>query len=353
MGWVESLAAILCLVVPIVCGAVLLIGLISGWIPSKGVQAPIEPPSFGGAVTRHVSSTTRSSAQMTRTVAETARPTAQVARTTTEVAHTLSQVTRQSLRVLESSVVHQIGMVTRATVQAIGFITGRLRGIGGAPMLRISTPDRVLHVVQVGGAYELQLGYTGVDAPPQSYVGPKVDPAKGAAPMDLTVRVSAAGLEIAGQGGMTITIEPGQAMETAVRMRPERAGQTRVQIDLYQNLTWVQRLDLDLDVRPQAEVVQLARPQTADQRTDQDVAIVESIETSNMLPPPFPRPVARQLYLQFDAADATTPGRAYRAFANDGRGGRSLDMPLRENDLADINISLSKASPSAPARRAR
>jgi hypothetical protein len=242
----------------------------------------------------------------------------------------------QTLNVIATSIVAQAGTVAHSAVQACGFVVARFRGLDDAPLIRVEAAGSVMHRIAVNGSYELTVQYQ--HQVPESYRGAKVNPVELPQPVRVQVVVEGERLSVSGEG--TMEVGPNARAAKTFGVRPASAGKTSLRIGIYHNNSWVQGLDLALDIATDPEKAQ----------SDAEAALLgavgvskaQQVECSLTMPAFLPR---EERDLLLDLALSPGPGHTYRARAS-MRGSstvRPLELPCREADLAEINQGLREA----------
>ena len=229
--------------------------------------------------------------------------------------------------VSRSLALSQVGTVSQITVVAMGYLRVLLRPAAGAELLSLGEEKGA--VIALDREYEVEMQHR--SEPPASYRGAAVRLAPPAGSQRWDLVVEGEGFEIEAGGLARLEVGPAGIAGTRLSVRPVKAGPAALRIDCYRGNAWLQTVDLQVEVRPAAELAALKREGTP----------VAGLEGSATVPAPPAAPVPRHLHLRIVRAGDPGTGRAFLARMSDGRGGwRAFDLALQAEDLREINRGL-------------
>jgi hypothetical protein len=147
-------------------------------------------------------------------------------------------------------------------------------------------------------------------------------------------------LNVSGGGTATMEVGPNSSVAKTFGVRPASVGKTSLRIGFYHANAWVQRLDVALEIATDPEQAP-GEPEVAP-GVAADLSKAQQIECSLTVPAFLPR---EERDLLLDLALSPGQGRTYRARASarSSTAWRTLDLPCREADLAEINRGLREA----------
>ncbi len=242
-------------------------------------------------------------------------------------------VTHRTATATNVSFVTQVGLVAEIVVAAIGYVTARLRGGPGSTVETVRAGATTTYGLTVGDEYRLDVGVRR-DAP-EHYQGAEVEIVEDPEPIALEVVVEGAGVEIAGSE-RTLTVRANEGEQIEFRIDAATLGATTLRIELRQSGAWKQDLEIPLDIRPRAAP---SEPRLA--AAEPTPLSATTVETSLPVPASVPDPAPRDLALSLHFAPSE--GRTYCARAHHGTSARTLDITLRESDLAELSEGLRDA----------
>ena len=243
----------------------------------------------------------------------------------------------QAVRQMASTRFIVKGTITHMAVMAMGFLRALLKPEGRSTLLEVEAGGRPLQMVSQDGRYVLDVRFQ--EAPPAGYpADAKVEVAPPGKPVRIDLVVEGGGLAVSEAGPAFLVAQPGEHVGTSFKVHAVVPGRTKLRIDCYHENAWLQTLDFDLEVRPQADLEGLKKE--AGEATG--ATALSGLESALTLPAPAPDPQPRHLHLSLAYAPDASTGTTYRARARTdaGESWRGLDVRLREQDLHDLNAGL-------------
>jgi hypothetical protein len=232
------------------------------------------------------------------------------------------------------------GVITHLAVAAMGFLRALLKPEGRSALLEVEADGRPLQMVAQDGHYVLDVRFQ--EAPPAGYpAGARVEVTPPGKPVRIDLVVEGGGLAVTGAGPAFLVAQPGDHVGTSFKVRAVVPGKTKLRIDCYHENAWMQTLDFDLEVRPQADLEGLEK-EAGQAGETAGATPLSGLESALTLPAPPPDPQPRHLHLSLAYAPDASTGATYRARArmDSEESWRGLGVRVSEQDLRGLNQQL-------------